>query len=121
MGNTLFNYRLKEAMKLRNMTQHKLCEKTKIPKSAMSQYVNGRIIPKTDRLGDIAKALSVSPTWLVGLDDSMDYNISNDQHKIEDIEKLIASLNNEELELLEQFIIYQKNKRKIGEGYVSGR
>lgn len=121
MGNTLFNYRLKEAMKLRNMTQHELCEKTKIPKSSMSQYVSGRNKPKTEKLDAIAKALSVSPSWLIGLNDSIDYNISNNQHSIEDLEKLIASLDNEELELLEQFIFYQKKKRKIGEGYVSGR
>ena len=64
MKENIFQNRLSEAMNLKNITQAELCEITKIPKSAMSQYCNGKIVPKTDRLYVIAKALSVNPSSL---------------------------------------------------------
>lgn len=68
-----FNERLKQAMQLKNMTQSELCEKTGIPKSAMSQYVSGAFTPKQERTYLIAKALNVNESWLLGYDDiSMD-------------------------------------------------
>ena len=70
-----FEERIKQAMSLRNITQVELCEKTQIPKSAMSQYVNGKITPKTDRLVILANALSVTPAWLMGLDVDMEKDI----------------------------------------------
>ena len=64
-----FNERLKQAMKLKNITQTELCEKTGIPKSAMSQYVSGAFTPKQERTYLIAKALNVNESWLLGFDD----------------------------------------------------
>lgn len=63
--------RIREAMKINNIKQVTLCEKTGIPKSAMSQYVNGTISPKDERLGLLANALGVSPAWLKGYDTPM--------------------------------------------------
>jgi transcriptional regulator with XRE-family HTH domain len=60
--------RLKTALLMRNMKQSELCEKTKIPKSAMSQYMSGSFEPKQDRIYIIAKALDVSEAWLMGYD-----------------------------------------------------
>lgn len=68
MGKESFASRLQHAMSLRNIKQIELCEKTQIPKSAMSQYVNGAFEPKQDRLSSLAKALSVSEAWLLGYD-----------------------------------------------------
>lgn len=67
---TNFNDRLKEALRLRQMTQGDLCEMTGIPKSAMSQYVSGAFKPKSDRANIIAKALNVSEAWLMGYSDN---------------------------------------------------
>lgn len=64
-----FNERLKQAMALKNITQSELCEKTGIPKSAMSQYVSGAFIPKQERTYLIAKALNVNEAWLLGYAD----------------------------------------------------
>lgn len=58
--------RLQEALHLRRMKQSQLCEMTGIPKSAMSQYVNGAFEPKYDRLELISKALEVNEAWLMG-------------------------------------------------------
>ena len=68
-----FNERLKQAMTLKKITQSELCEKTGIPKSAMSQYVSGAFTPKQERTYLIAKALNINESWLLGYDDvSMD-------------------------------------------------
>lgn len=67
-----FAKRLREAMTIRGMKQVELCEQTGIPKSAMSQYLNGAFEPKQNRLWDIANALNVSESWLMGYDVAMD-------------------------------------------------
>ena len=64
-----FYQQLKKAMVLRNITQKELCEKTKIPKSAMSQYISGSFKPKQTRTYLIAQALGVNEAWLMGFDD----------------------------------------------------
>ena len=70
--------RLKKALALRNMRQADLCEKTKIPKSAISHYLRGSFVPKQDRTFILAQALCVNPAWLMGFDAPME---------IEDIKK----------------------------------
>ena len=69
-----FASRLREAMAVRGLKQVDLCEKTDIPKSALSQYLNGRFEPKQDRLWKLASVLSVSEAWLMGYDVPMDPN-----------------------------------------------
>lgn len=64
--------RIKEALSMRNMKQADLCDKTKIPKSAISQYISGTFEPKQDRLLLIAQALDVDPVWLMGFDVPME-------------------------------------------------
>ena len=64
--------RISKALSIRGMKQSDLCEKTKIPKSAISQYVSGSFEPKQDRLFLIAQALDVDPVWLMGFDVPME-------------------------------------------------
>ena len=64
--------RLQQALYIRRMKQSQLCEMTGIPKSAMSQYVNGAFEPKYDRLELISKALEVNEAWLMGYDVPME-------------------------------------------------
>ncbi len=64
-----FYQQLRKAMSIRNISQAELCEKTKIPKSAMSQYVSGSFKPKQKRTYLIAKALNVNEAWLMGYED----------------------------------------------------
>jgi len=74
MSENLFKLRLKEVMDEQNINQKELCERTGIPKSAMSQYCNGYMLPKTDRLYMISSVFNVNPTWLMGLDVPKDNN-----------------------------------------------
>ena len=64
--------RLKMALSIRNMTQAELCQKTKIPKSALSEYIKGLYEPKQDRVLILSEALNVDPVWLMGFDVPME-------------------------------------------------
>ena len=67
--------RIRKALSIRGMRQHELCEKTKIPKSAISQYISGAFEPKQDRVFLIAQALNVDPVWLMGYDVPMETKV----------------------------------------------
>lgn len=60
--------RLKEAMNKKGIRQMELCRMTGIPKSAISQYVGGKFMPRSDRLEVIADVLDVTPAQLLGFD-----------------------------------------------------
>lgn len=77
MNMSKFSERLRYAISLRNVTQAELCEKTKIPKSAMSQYISGAFKPKDTRTFILSQALNVSPAWLMGYDVPMEQNIKD--------------------------------------------
>jgi repressor LexA len=64
--------RLVYAMQVRNLTQSQVCYKAKIDKGTLSSYISGRYEPKLDKIEALAKALRVSPTWLMGFSDSME-------------------------------------------------
>ena len=66
--------RLKKALAIRNLKPVDLVEKTKIPKSAISQYMSGYAKPKQDRIFLIAKALDINEAWLLGYDAPMERN-----------------------------------------------
>ena len=64
--------RIRRALNIKGMRQSDLCRMTKIPKSAISQYLSGDFEPKQDRIYLIAKALDVSEAWLIGYDVPME-------------------------------------------------
>jgi len=64
--------RLNEALKIRNMTASELSKKSGIGKGSISKYLNGVVVPKQSAIGDMAKALNVSPAWLLGYDVEME-------------------------------------------------
>lgn len=67
--------RLKELMTLKGLRQIDIAEKTGLGKSAISQYVSGKITPKQDKVYILAEGLNVSPTWLMGYDVPMEKEI----------------------------------------------
>jgi repressor LexA len=64
-----FSHQLKKVMEKRGISQTELCERTGIPKSAMSQYISGAFKPKQERVYLLAKALMTTPEYLMGLTD----------------------------------------------------
>lgn len=104
MKKETFSNRIREALYLAKMTASELCRVTGIPKSAMSQYINGKFEPKQDRLFLIAKALKVDVAWLMGFnvprvesdssDNSVatnDYLLLNKYHKLNELGKKRAN------------------------------
>ncbi len=64
--------RLSIAMKIRNLKQVDLVNKTGIGKSSICTYLAGDYLPKQTNLYKLSKALSVNPAWLMGEDVPMD-------------------------------------------------
>lgn len=64
-----FINRLKSIMKERKITQTELSNRTGIRQSSISDWLNDRYEPKQDKVYIIAKALNVSPAWLLGYDE----------------------------------------------------
>lgn len=64
-----FKSRLKEAMEHYGISQAELAKKSGLWPSAISDYLNGKYLAKQDKVDILAKALNVSPIWLMGIDD----------------------------------------------------
>lgn len=88
-----FNNRLKTAMNIKSVTQSELCEKTGIPKSAMSQYLSGNFKPKQNRTHSLAKALDVNEAWLMGYDVPMERQVKENDSINTNTNKNIMSEN----------------------------
>ena len=87
--------RIKKALYIKGMKQSDLCRLTKIPKSALSQYISGAFVPKQDRIYLMAKALNVSETWLMGLDVPMERQVkkvSPSESDLTEEERMILDL-----------------------------
>lgn len=67
--------RIKKALKIKGMKQAELCKLANIPKSSLSQYLNGDFEPKQDRIYLIAQALNVSEAWLMGFNVPMERQV----------------------------------------------
>ena len=63
-----FQHRLTAVMKERGIRATDLAAKTGLSKARISQYVNGRYVPKSDAILSLAEVLGVSPLWLMGED-----------------------------------------------------
>ena len=64
----VFSKRLQIALNRKNIKPAELSAMTGIDKGSISNYVNGRFLPKQDKLYLMASALGVSPAWLWELD-----------------------------------------------------
>ena len=90
---TTCSERLTEGLRKRGMKQADLCKATRIPKSAISQYISGVYEPKQDRIHLISKALNVSEAWLMGYDVPMERKgPSSDEQKITEGEQILLDL-----------------------------
>ena len=63
--NTEFASRLKQAMEVAGLTASELSKESNVGKSDISNYLNGKYLPKQDKCYLLAKALNVDPGWLM--------------------------------------------------------
>ena len=82
--------RLRIALLEANMKPVELSERTGIPKSMISSYLNGKTKPKADRIFVISQVLGVSEAWLLGYD--VPKNRTAEQKKNDDLVQVIAKL-----------------------------
>ena len=82
--------RLRLALIEADMKPIELSERTGIPKSMLSYYLNGKTKPKADRIYIISKVLGVSEAWLLGYD--VPKNRTAEQKKNDDLVQVIAKL-----------------------------
>lgn len=95
--------RIREGLKVRDMTQADLCRITGIGKSAMSQYANGVFEPRQDRVYLIARALNVSEAWLMGFDVPMEKKTPaspEESERIREFSELFGKLTPEQQSLI---------------------
>lgn len=89
------NKRIREEMARQNMTMTDLARLSGLNRSSISRYVSDSIEPKQNAIGAIARALKVSPAWLLGFeasDEPEPVNINIDFSKLSEINqaKLLA-------------------------------
>ena len=75
----IFQARLKQAMEARGLRPTDLACRAGLSKARISQYVNGKFIPKSDAILLIAEALRVSELWLLGKTTDMEASASPDE------------------------------------------
>ena len=101
--------RIKEALRIRNMKQSELAEKTGLSKSAISQYVSGTIEPRQNAIYALSKALNVSEAWLMGFDISMARKSDLDRIEQSERDKMIDEYELDEFEQQEYDKIMNMN------------
>ena len=67
--------RLKELLEVKRISQAGLSKIMGISRSAMCQYISGKITPKQDKLYIISTSYDVSLAWLMGYDVPMDVSL----------------------------------------------
>lgn len=83
--------RIKKAMNLRGLTQSDIVEKTNIKKSALSQYISGKITPRQNAIDELSKVLNVSEPWLMGYDVPMERNASKQEPEIPEVDTSVLT------------------------------
>jgi transcriptional regulator with XRE-family HTH domain len=85
--------RIAEALRIRNMKQVELAEKTGLSKASINSWLRHRWQPKQDALLKMAKALDVSEMWLAGYDVPMER--PTEQKKADVLTDALLSMRND--------------------------
>ena len=78
--NDVFVERLSKIMKARGINQKELSSLTGISRSAISQYLSGKFIPKAKYVEIIAEVLDVDEEWLIGNTEEI-ASFNNNSHR----------------------------------------
>lgn len=104
-GNIEFGKRLAEAMSLRRVSGKQLSLLTGVSQSNITHYKKGDYAPNLPTCQKIAKALSVSPVWLLGIGDNpAPIEITEKDLMHNRIENYIADMTEEQVKKVLKFI-----------------
>lgn len=122
---TTFISRLKSAMAKENLNQMELAKKSNIRQSSISDWLNGKYVPKQDKVDILAQTLNVSPAYLMGWEDKEEKKLKT----VEDldftgIERIAAehkgeNFTQEELKFIQDtinFVVAKKRKLNKKDG-----
>ncbi|RSB90215.1 helix-turn-helix domain-containing protein [Parvimonas micra] len=117
MNNTFLN-RLKAAMQSANLNQCELAKKSNITQSSISDWLNGKYVPKQDKIDALAQALNVTPAYLMGWEENSKELKSIEDLDFSGINRIAAHFEGDEfseddLTEIQNFINYVKQKIKI--------
>lgn len=112
--------RLKEIMDKRGLKQVDIIEatkpfftdKVKISKTDLSQYVNDKAEPRSDKLYILSKGLNVPEQWLLGFDDDnssstsphSDINEDSRRPKVKSLARRMDKLSDNDLDLINDLL-----------------
>lgn len=105
-----FQERFIKVVRERGLKQIEISDRTGIPRGQINEYLKGKCKPKQDKLHMIAKALNVSPIWLMGYDvpmNDIDNIVKTTRDNINDI---LNNLNENQLEQAYQMLKIMFNK-----------
>ena len=116
MNNTFLN-RLKAAMQSANLNQCELAKKSNITQSSISDWLNGKYVPKQDKIDALAQALNVTPAYLMGWEENSKELKSIEDLDFSGINRIDANFEGDEfseddLNEIQNFINYVKQKNK---------
>lgn len=101
---SILSQRIRQAMFLKGIRQVDIVQKTGLDRAQVSSYLNDKYRPNADSLGKLAKALEVSPEWLLGEEEIGLPVLATDP---------VLTLTKEEMDLLDNWRSADDTKKQI--------
>lgn len=112
MGNTTFAERIKAMREKHNLTTTDLAKKLNISKTRVSMWETSGTVPRQDVLFKLCELFDVSSDYLLGNDKTDGNNPRN--AKINSIQRLLVTLNENELDKAENLLNIAFDKKFEG-------
>ena len=112
------NQRIKNLMARDGLTMTELAKKTGLSRSTISRYLSGKVEPKRNAIGAIAKAFHVDPVWLAGFDvPASDYTAETPEGTASIEVEHFNELSPENIKKVENYVkkLYELQKMEEGE------
>jgi transcriptional regulator with XRE-family HTH domain len=99
---SVFSERISELMKSSGLSQKELAAKAGVTESAMSYYVKGERMPRSDVLTRIAKALETTTDYLLG--NTSEAALYSTDEDLQYLQRHLGKLNTEQLKTAEKVL-----------------
>ena len=109
--------RIKKALRIRGKKNSDLAYFLKIDRGTITNYINDKYAPKTDRLNLMAQYLNVDPVWLLGYNvpmESYHEKIKKDDEKTEIIISSLKELSDPQKQIVLSMVkeLIKANKKE---------
>ena len=96
MGGDIFISRTNELLKQKGLSQKQLAKMSNITEASLSRYLSGILVPRIDIIRNIALALGVSVSYLVGDTNDSSLSVSPYQETYRVVARNKSNLSDEE-------------------------